>query len=140
MIRYTIRNDNGSVELKKGYLPIHALYRLAEYEDRGQVPLEIPDARTKVNILAALGELAEYKDAERDGRLVVLPRKVGKQVYWFTGTVIIPCTVYGYVIDNKGKLRMELPDIDCTPIYPWPGHIFLTRTEAEKALKGAAET
>lgn len=112
--------------------------RLAEYEDTGLEPEEIKRIQDNIrwaNAFAPTITRERYEEicvAERNGRLVVLPCKVGSLVYWFTGAVIIPCTVYGYVIDNEGNLRMELPEIDCTPIYPYPGRISLTRKEAEK--------
>lgn len=89
------------------YLPLmDAADRLAAYEDTGLEPEEIQvlcfmDRRAKMANLLRLEEyqelgsiehLRELVQAEQDGRLVVLPCKVGDTVYfpvesrWDTGT------------------------------------------------------
>lgn len=62
--------------------------------------------------------LKRYEDAEQEGRLVVLPCKVGDTVYAINHGKIDEATFIG---DAFGKT------------------IFLTRKEAEAALKGGAE-
>lgn len=107
-----------------------ALNRLAAYEDTGLEPEEV----------------AELAQAKADGRLVVLPCKVGDTVYalpyypayWvdieetkITGVTQFP--------DKKGVSNQIVTS--CCLCYEWEQDIgktiFLTREEAEAALKGA---
>ena len=72
---------------------------------------------------ACIEKLAEYETAEEEGRLVVLPCKVGTRVheiYQFCG-----CGAWE-IEEHKIKLE-DLDKIGKT--------VFLTREEAEKALK-----
>ena len=76
------------------YIPlIDAANRLAAYEDSGLEPQDIISAVDMAKIACALHELNAYKDlgpidhirdlikADKAGRLVVLPCKVGDTVY-----------------------------------------------------------
>jgi len=54
--------------------------RLAAYEDTGLEPEEIQTFYKTISELS--GELAKYKEAEEQGRLIVLPCKVGDTVYY----------------------------------------------------------
>lgn len=126
-------------------------------------------------LIGYLEELLNYKQAERDGRCVVLPCKVGDTVYviskcenvhmcrdddYFTGTGAIECPFEkdcefeecddgntrvfettirgGWVEENHicvfcDTLNFEIVQSDIGKT------VFLTREEAEKALKGGAE-
>ena len=89
--------------------------------------------------------LKAYEDAEAEGRLVVLPCKVGDTVYFRTyaknATVdlgIQPHKVITYrlgmVIEgNTGVPETVLPD------YEFGRTVFLTREEAEEAPKGESD-
>ena len=72
---------------------------------------------------SAKEKLVEYETAEEDGRLVVLPCKVGTRVY-----EIYQFCGYGAWEIEEHKIKLEdLDKIGKT--------VFLTREEAEKALK-----
>jgi hypothetical protein len=71
-----------------------------------------------------------------EGRLVVLPCKVGDAVYWNTGLEIVEARVADFIIDGAMQLRLNLPTLDITPVYPHD-RLYLTRQEAEAALKDA---
>lgn len=70
-----------------------AVARLAQYEDKGLEPEEAMTAKEMAKVACALNLLKEYRSvgsvehfrelsqAEQDGRLVVLPCKVGDTVY-----------------------------------------------------------
>lgn len=82
MKRLTIRNSDGSVSQPNGLKWAEALERLAAYEDTGLEPEEV-DKLTKdwSDLCTVLGEcggidaLRELAEANKNGRLAVLPRK-----------------------------------------------------------------
>lgn len=81
-------------------------------------------------------ELAKYREAEQDGRLVVLPCKVGDHV-WADGREAIVVWFFGYKTERYLHAQFldnaEYTDI---PFYEIGKTVFLTRQEAEAALKG----
>ena len=119
--------------------------RLAAYEDTGLTPEEIKAPFTEdtmINLAAqALGvetsRLRGLAEADKDGRVVVLPCKVGdglwtfcshpvEQVYSFTVTDI--STLNGRTLLNTSRCGvMDARDVGKT--------VFLTREEAKKALQ-----
>ena len=126
------------------YVPIiDALNRLAEYEDIGLEPEKIVSLKNVVN--DAFSDKPEFTEhirellrAEKDGRLVVLPCKVGDTIYrrgdpikkiyeWQIACVEVyeDETVF---VDDSDNTFVEA-DIGKT--------VFLTREEAEKALEDA---
>ena len=72
-----------------------AMMRLAAYEDTGLTPEEVNDAvvgaklMAKSQLVSAFGvaaeRLRELAEADKDGRSVVLPCKVGDRLYEVTG-------------------------------------------------------
>ena len=133
-------------KIKDCPLKIAVCERLAAYEDTGLMPEEIkaPFAEdTMINLAAqALGvepsRLREIAEADKDGRVVVLPCKVGD-------------TVWRIVRDGEPHItRDEVRDMyfadDMTPCVELVGGrvtftekfgktVFLSREEAEKALR-----
>lgn len=127
------------------------MYRLAAYEDTGLTPEKIKSMKDEhfsglemAKLHSALMELKKYQEAEKDGRLVVLPCKVGDTV-WITGSVrrlysekvrTFFCGDPSYsrgMADNGVKMiRTTGCDI---PIHEFGKTVFLTREEAEKALE-----
>ena len=119
--------------------------RLKAYEDTGLTPEEIKAPFTEdtmINLAAqALGvepsRLRELAAADKDGRVAVLPCKVGdglwtfcshpvEQVYSFTVTDI--STLNGRTLLNTSRCGvMDARDVGKT--------VFLTREEAKKALQ-----
>lgn len=126
--------------------------RLKAYEDTGLTPEEIKAPFTEdtmINLAAqALGveadRLRELAEADKDGRVVVLPCKVGKKIYYINGKYIIEVEVACYTVDETGawlfvgetynletsgtchcNLRTERIGKD----------VFLTREEAERAME-----
>lgn len=85
---------------------------------------------------ACVEKLAEYETAEEEGRLVVLPCKVGDTVYLpnkymkrIVSFNIVEFYIFkdGYAILDNFENEYEIEDFGKT--------VFLTREEAEKALK-----
>lgn len=124
--------------------------RLAAYEDTGLTPGEIKSMQEEhfsglemAKLHSALMELKKYQEADKDGRLVVLPCKVGDRLYEVTGRKTI--SVY-----EVRAIRVELFGLfiewDIVEGFAWQSlaginageigkTVFLTREEAEKALE-----
>ena len=93
----------------------------------------------------ATQKLAEYETAEEEGRLVVLPCKVGQDLFGIYNRTIIDGYADGYLLEktsvhsdadhwiwlqdknSKNYWKVSFDEIGKT--------VFLTREEAEKALK-----
>ena len=137
--------------------------RLAEYEDTGLEPEEILTGKELAEVACALISLKEYKSlgtidhirellkAEKDGRLVVLPCKVGDTL-WVTGRDNVPREMeleapdIRTVCTDEDNLCMSTcnrkPDGFCAYRLRNDGAdigktVFLNREEAEKALEDA---
>ena len=113
--------------------------KLCAYEDTGLEPQDIISAVDMSKIACALHELNAYKDlgpidhirdlikAEQDGRLVVLPCKVGDTVYQIDAERVYESEVK-WIIFDCDDIAFDERAIGVS--------IFLTREEAEAALKG----
>lgn len=121
--------------------------KLKDYEDIGLEPAEVNDAvvgaklMAKAKVVSAFGvaaeRLRELAEADKAGRLVVLPCKAGdelwtfcnypdEQVYSFTVTDI--STLNGRTMLNTSRCGViDARDVGKT--------VFLTREEAKKALE-----
>ena len=122
--------------------------RLAAYEDRGCAPEEVlpkdkaDEIALKLMRLADLESLCSYTrlrelaEADKDGRLVVLPCKVGDKLYR-----VFDGNISEHEVQNmKYFARQRRLGIDMTPFFPDAGRfigktVFLTREEAEKELE-----
>lgn len=126
--------------------------RLKAYEDTGLTPEEVE--RSKLEIEAGcvkaiartygidINRLRKFAEADRDGRVIVLPCKVGDTVYFVNAKKILEFAVVGYAVDETGISWVYSEHVDKT------GHTnertfspdrfgkntFFTREEAEKAL------
>lgn len=113
--------------------------RLAAYEDTGLTPGEVHSMsgewRTMMSVLNSIGggygRLRELAEADKGGRLVVLPCKVGDTVYrLFAGNPDNP--VISTLKINTATEAVKL--IGKMGMHKYIG-TFLTREEAEKALE-----
>ena len=125
------------------------LVRLAEYEDTGLMPGEIKSMQEEhfsglemAKLHSALMELKKYQEDDKEGRIVVLPCKVGQRVFALLDTDkhISECEVKQIGMGN------EIGFIGLEPICArgreygvalngFGKTVFLTREEAEKALE-----
>ena len=113
--------------------------RLKAYEDAGLSPQACAEAREIEETLSGCGysisRMVELMKADKDGRLVMLPCKVGDTVYFALLGRIIEKQVFSIVsFSNSTRIYCGGPseyfrpeDIGKT--------VFLTRAEAEKALR-----
>ena len=114
--------------------------RLAAYEETGRTPEQCENAKAIIESAfsddtSKAERIRELSKADKDGRLVVLPCKVGDMVYFALLGRIIEKQVFSIVSFSDSKR------IYCggTSEYFRPEDIgktfFLTREEAEKALE-----
>lgn len=138
----------GGCKIKDCPFEIAVCERLAAYEDTGLTPKEatalgelfdyaLKESKTLTEQLTLLKHIRKLAEADKDGRVVVLPCKVGdglwtfcshpvEQVYSFTVTDI--STLNGRTLLNTSRCGvMDARDVGKT--------VFLTREEAKKALQ-----
>lgn len=154
MERLTERWGEGDVWVKN-HDYVSAAYRLADYEDTRLTPKEVAALQKDYSVLwAAIREcggidrVMELAEADKDGRLVVLPCKVGDTVWvtrnpW-TGKLLkkpLDAYVNGMKMYSHGlyvNLLFDTRKINGARDYEI-NHIgktvFFTREEAEKALE-----
>ena len=84
-------------------------------------------------------EVQELAKAKAEGRLVVLPCKIGKKVYRYCNDAINEGTIRNILLNVKtGEigLEYEMPTCyTCSRSGTLGKNVFLTREEAEKALE-----
>ena len=139
--------DNGNCTAVGGFctaVPAAHCPLLRDFLDTGLTPDEIRNmsgewcaAMSVLNGMGSYDRLRELAEADKDGRLVVLPCKVGdglwtfcshpvEQVYSFTVTDI--STLNGRTLLNTSRCGvMDARDVGKT--------VFLTREEAKKAME-----
>lgn len=118
--------------------------RLKQYEDSKLSP----EDASNLHAILRLGDgmtlmrLRELAVADQEGRVIVLPCKVGDTVYFVNAKKILEFAVVGYAVDETGISWVYSEHVDKT------GHTnertfspdrfgkntFFTREEAEKAL------
>lgn len=131
-------------------------WRLKAYEDTGRAPEEVTalgklldyalkESKTLTEQLALLNHIRELAEADKAGRCVVLPCKVGDTAYYLNGPFIIDFEVIGYQVDERGAWCFQGEHYDeetektyyCDPSTEKIGKtVFLTREEAERAMEG----
>ena len=116
--------------------------RLAAYEDTHMMPADVMSMRMDMAIITALlhdcdvDRMRELAEADKDGRVVVLPCKVGDKLYR-----VFDGNISEHEVQNmKYFARQGRLGIDMTPFFPDAGKsigktVFLTREDAEKALE-----
>lgn len=122
--------------------------RLAAYEDTGLTPGEIKSMQEEhfsglemAKLHSALMELKKYQEADKDGRIVVLPCKVGDVVYGFHGEKTILPMVAKWIETNTDGWCIAVQYVPMAPRFyrfsDFGKTVYLTREEAEAALKEA---
>ena len=130
--------------------------RLAAYEDTGLYPESVEELKLSM-MGKAISEITEFEglpidrirefaEADKDGRVVVLPCKVGDTV-WIVGAVrkLYSAKVRTFFCGNPSAVRGRDPDghihmirtTECDiPMQEFGKTVFLSREEAEMALRG----
>ena len=171
MERLTIRNSDGTVSQPTGTTVEEVFYRLAAYEDTGVEPNEVEDyknnhiaymaregmfiARSDLERWIKMGKdrMNEVCKAEEEGRLVVLPCKVGQTVYKIShyhdcvDNLYETCDLFAYdegacsrcyrdkLVPHIREVSFELSMLD-----QLGDTIFSTHEEAEALTTNAADT
>lgn len=147
--------DNGNCTAVGGFCTAVAAAHcplLLEYLDTGLTPAEVNDAvvgaklMAKAKVVSVFGvaaeRLLELAEADKAGRVVVLPCKPGAPVYMTFCGEVWEMRVGQFHVNGYTEPRIWA-DIDCdwasTQCVRWDleigKRIFLTREEAEKALE-----
>lgn len=87
-------------------------------------------------------EIRELSQAKKEGRLVVLPCKVGDTVYWIHNGIITECRVHRIQINRTGLficLKSKVVHGDFRADICMGKTVFLNHEDAEAALKGGEE-
>ena len=163
MERLTIRNSDGTVS-QPTTTSIEALfYRLAAYEDTGLEPEEIVSRnkqgrlRRVIDLLnkcsqfeVSIDRLRELAEADKEGRCVVLPCKVGDTIYKIPSKVNFELNVltnhsennrvYEQIVNkaeiyDNAYLLVTCDGMDSVYSAFFENSWFLTREAAEAALK-----
>ena len=123
--------------------------RLKAYEDTGLTPEEVE--RSKLEIEAGcvkaiartygidINRLRKFAEADRDGRVIVLPCEVGHAAYWVHNGIITDCHINRIQVNRKGVFLClkNKKSHGAFRVDTCLGKtVFLTREEAEKALAG----
>lgn len=155
MKRLTFRNSDGIAcvrddqchEEQSGHYCGPAIDRLADYEDLGLLAEEIVDivqqetaqfdVMQTLQIVIALDRLEKYQQAEKEGRMVILPCKVGDTV-WYNTYINNGRTCLGVrphkVLAHKEYIVVEGYPINTELQLDWLGKIwYLSQEEAKNA-------
>ena len=126
---------------------------LREYLDTGLTPERCAefaraDAEGRYIVMRdaeqeGVARLRELAEADKDGRVVVLPCKVGDTVYFVNAKQILEFAVVGYAVDETGISWVYSENVDKIgntnerTFSPdrFGKNTFFTREEAEKALR-----
>ncbi len=148
---YNLPGNGKSDEIEKSVFRQTCVERLAAYEDTGLDPEEIlpkdkaDEIALKLMRLADLESLCSYTrlrelaEADKDGRLVVLPCKVGDVVFGIhNGQTILPM-VAKWIETNTDGWCIAVQYAPMAPRFyrfsDFGKTVFLTREEAERALE-----
>lgn len=123
--------------------------RLKQFEDAVQTPENFYKMYGEFCLLESAlknygshDRMKELSEADKEGRVVVLPCKVGDTVYTINlHKKIVDLTVECFGIDETGELWIFTEDhnktyVDTIEIRDIDDDVFLTREEAERAMEG----
>lgn len=144
-------DDSGPDRIAQSAFRQRCVERLADYEDTMLEPESVE--ALKLSMMGkAISEITEFDglpidrlrelaEADRDGRVVVLPCKQGDGLWTFCTHPVEP--VYSFTVTDISTLNgRTMLNTSCCGVIDARDvgkTVFLTREEAEKALRGWAE-
>lgn len=126
-----------------------AMMRLAAYEDSGFTPAEIKSLYAEwdvmMSVLNSIGggyeRLRQLAEADKAGRLVVLPCKAGDELWTFCNYPVEQ--VYSFTVTDistlNGRIMLKTSRCGVIDARDVGKTVFLTREEAEKASEDGEE-
>ena len=138
----------GGCKIKDCPFEIAVCERLAAYEDTGLTPKEVTalgelfnyalkESKTLTEQLTLLKHIRKPAEADKDGRVVVLPCRQGDELWTYCNHPVK--RVYSFTVSDVSTLngRTVLNTLGLGTIRPEDigKTVFLTREEAEKALQ-----
>lgn len=111
--------------------------RLKEYENTGLEPKEIGNLLCEA--ISLKKELDEYTTAKREGRLPILPCKVGDSAWFIAAKQVVMYGRCRNISIHSGGIQIAMYDTDGEPWNVSYKRVFPTREEAEAALRGGAD-
>ena len=150
MKRMTIRNSDWTVSQPTNLNLENVLYRLSAYEDSGLEPEDVRRLQKDwtsliitIDEMGCMPHLRELYEAEKEGRLVVLPQKTVWELTMDAGPdcdMKCPVDIFDEALgcDLCSKAKQFAYERPCTQelLKELGKTVFLTRQEAEAALKG----
>lgn len=140
--KWVLKQENCVTRASKNEeLAQYAIDRLAAYEDTGLEPQEV-SGLCKMDKRSRMAQMLRWEQAEAEGRLVVLPCKVGTHLWRVTHPYRKEPKATEYVVKNfrtvgkKHVVQLEVQAIG-VPVTNWMEYksFFTTREEAEEALR-----
>jgi hypothetical protein len=109
--------------------------RLAAYEETGLTPEDLKEGQDALG-KTPMSRFHDIMQAEQEGRVVVLPCKVGDTAYWASnfGKAVNHGKITAVKISGFG-VDLEMVTSKDLPFKREAERVFLTREEAETALK-----
>lgn len=132
---------NGGSSCKDGYCSQRKVWeRLKQYENAEETINSLIDKICHSPLIDALNRLAEYEDAEAEGRLVMLPCKIGDTVWVIRNYRGVNHPQLGEVSEMFFDVDMALQIVvKHVGRGKFGEKVFRTLEEAEQALKGDSE-
>lgn len=117
------------------YLYGDAADRLAAYEDTGYTPEEVAQMGAALKMQALMvKEASAVWNAQREGRVIVLPCKVGDMAFYLHGKYIVGDTVERIIIDGIDN-QVLVGAHKAYTFWDFGRNVFASRLEAEAALE-----
>jgi hypothetical protein len=100
-------DDSGPDRIAQSAFRQRCVEQLADYEDTRLTPEQCKNAKVIIesafsNDTSKAERIRELLKADKDGRLVVLPCKVGDTVYWLHNGFITECRVHRIQMNRTG--------------------------------------
>ena len=139
--------DGVGCEIEQCKFSEEACDRLAAYEDTGIEPEEVETVKLALGAKhmvdletlnnTPISRLVEIAEADKEGRVIVLPCEVGHAAYWVHNGIITDCHINRIQVNRKGVFLClkNKKSHGAFRVDTCLGKtVFLTREEAEKAL------